>query len=116
MIFTVQRACHRFVTAEEKRPLSRTAVVGHFDYGGNRSLGIGRRGAHIEWMANTFAGGIHLVQVTTDNRQHRLYVTAGSRDDAVTEGWTAVLLTNRLTPREVEVLKVKPGEVREITQ
>jgi hypothetical protein len=72
-------------------------------------------------MASSPAGGVHLVRVTTDDREHLLYAACGSRDDAVTlvlnaipEGWTAALLPNRLSPEEVAVLALKPGEVREI--
>ena len=65
---------------------------------------------------------IHLVRVTTDDREHQLWVVAAPRDEAVTwvlnavpEGWTAALLTDRLTSQEMEVLNLQPGEVREIT-
>ncbi|RXG83650.1 hypothetical protein [Bradyrhizobium zhanjiangense] len=71
-------------------------------------------------MANT--EGIHLVKVTTDDREHQLWVAATPRDEAVTEvlnaipeGWTASLLTSQLTLEEAEVLKLQPGEVREVT-
>jgi len=73
-------------------------------------------------MAKTYAGGTNLVRVTTDDREHQLWVAATPRAEAVTcvlnavpEGWTAALLTNRLTRQEVEALKLRPGEVREIT-
>jgi hypothetical protein len=72
-------------------------------------------------MANALAGSVHLVRVTDDDRAHLLYATCGPRDDAVTqvlnaipEGWTAALLPNRLSPEEIAVLAMKPGEVREI--
>jgi len=72
-------------------------------------------------MANAPADTVHLVRVTTDDREHLLYAACGPRDDAVTqvlnaipEGWTAALLPNGLTPEEVAVLALKPGEVREI--
>ena len=65
---------------------------------------------------------IQLVRVTTDDRERQLWVAATPRDEAVTqilnavpEGWTAALLTNRLTRQEVELLNLQPGEVREIT-
>ncbi len=71
-------------------------------------------------MAST--AGVHVVRVTTDDRKHQLWVVATPRDEAVTqvlnavpEGWTAALLTNQLTPQEVETLNLQPGEVREIT-
>ncbi len=72
-------------------------------------------------MANALAGSVHLVRVTTDDREHLLYAACGPRDDAVTqvlnaipEGWTAALLPNQVTPEEVAVLALKAGEVREI--
>jgi len=71
-------------------------------------------------MAN--ARDIHLVKVTTDDREHQLWVIAAPRDEAITrvlnaipEGWTAALLSNRLTPQEMEALNLQLGEVREIT-
>ena len=68
------------------------------------------------------APGVHLVRVTTEDRQHQLWAVASSRAQAVTlvlnavpEGWTAALLSNRLKPEELEILNLRPGEVREIT-
>jgi hypothetical protein len=73
-------------------------------------------------MADTPALKGHLVRVTTDDREHQLWVAATPREDAITqvlnavpEGWTAALLSNRLKPAELEVLNLKPGEVRELT-
>jgi len=73
-------------------------------------------------MANTYAGGVHLVEVTTDDREHQLWVAATPREeavnqvlDAVPEGWAAALSSNRLTPQQVEALALRPGEIREIT-
>jgi len=73
-------------------------------------------------MANTYAGGVHLVQVTTDDREHQLWVAATPREEAVNsvldvvpDGWTATLLTNRLTQQEADALQLRPGEVRKIT-
>jgi hypothetical protein len=34
----------------------------------------------------------------------------------IPEGWTASLLQEQLTPDEVTVLNLKPGDVREITR
>jgi hypothetical protein len=72
-------------------------------------------------MANTYASGIHLIQVTTDDRECQLWVAATPREeavnsvlDAIPEGWTAALLTNRLTPQEAGALHLRPGEVRKI--
>jgi hypothetical protein len=71
-------------------------------------------------MAST--GRVHLVRVTTDDREHRLWVAATTRDDAVDqvlnaipEGWTAALLPDRLSRFEIEVLGLAPGEVRDLT-
>jgi hypothetical protein len=68
------------------------------------------------------ASGIHLVRVTTDDREHQLWAAAAAREEAITqvlnavpEGWTAALLSNRLEPMEEEALNLKPGEVRGIT-
>jgi hypothetical protein len=73
-------------------------------------------------MAKAPETDVHLVRVTTDDREHQLWVTAGARDEAVTqvlnavpEGWTAALLSNRLKPDEIGVLNLRPGEVRELT-
>jgi hypothetical protein len=73
-------------------------------------------------MAKVPETDIHLVRVTTDDREHLLWVAAGARRQAVTqvlnavpEGWTAALLSNRLKREEVEVLNLRPGEVRELT-
>jgi hypothetical protein len=66
--------------------------------------------------------GIHLVRITTDDWEHQLWAAATARDEAITqvlnavpEGWTSALLSNRLKPLEEEVLNLKPGEVREIS-
>jgi hypothetical protein len=73
-------------------------------------------------MAAANYAGVHLVRVTTDDREHQLWVAATARDEAINqvlnaipEGWTAALLPNRLSPFEVEILNLRPGEVREIT-
>ena len=73
-------------------------------------------------MAKVPETNIHLVRVTTDDREHQLWATAGPRRQAVTqvlnaipEGWTAALLSDRLKPDEVKVLNLRPGEVRELT-
>jgi hypothetical protein len=70
----------------------------------------------------TDAPGVHLVRVITEDRQHQLWAVASSRAQAVTlvlnavpEGGTAALLSNRLKPEELEILNLRPGEVREIT-
>ena len=65
----------------------------------------------------------YLVRVTTDDREHQLWVAAASSDaealelvlNSVPEGWTAAPLSNKLTPLEIEALNLKPGDVREIS-
>lgn len=64
---------------------------------------------------------VHLIRVTTDNRDHQLWAAAAPRREkalelvlsAVPEGWTAALESSR-RGKELEVLNLKPGEVREI--
>lgn len=65
---------------------------------------------------------VHLVRVTTDDREHQLWVACGPRDEAINQvlnaipdGWTAALLPGSLKPEEITVLKLRPGEVRELT-
>jgi hypothetical protein len=77
-------------------------------------------------MARSLAGGIQLVDVTTDIFERgvakkQLWAAAISRDlavglvlGAVPEGWTATLAATRLTPGETEKLKMRPGDVREV--
>ena len=75
-------------------------------------------------MAEAQPGGVYLVRVITDNREHQIWAAAaGSPEEAVDlvldagpEGWTASLLTNRLTPQELEVLNLRAGEIRKITK
>ena len=62
---------------------------------------------------------IHLVRVTTDDRQSRLWASATAREDAVDrvldaipEGWTACLLDER--PRDNVSMNMTQGEVREL--
>src|SRR5262249_32156494 len=65
---------------------------------------------------------VRLVRVTTDDREHQLWAAAAASQEealtqvlnAVPEGWTAALLSNRLKPAELEALNMKPGEVRKI--
>ena len=77
-------------------------------------------------MAKSLGGSIQLVDVTTDIfvngvAKKQLWAAAISRDlavglvlGAVPEGWTAVLAASRLTPGEIEKLKMAPGDVREV--
>ena len=69
------------------------------------------------------ATGVHLVRVTTDDREHQLWAAACPRREAVElilnaipEGWTAALLSNELKPAESEALNMRAGEVRELTR
>jgi hypothetical protein len=64
---------------------------------------------------------VHLVRVTTDDREQRLWAAATSRDDAVDcvlnaipEGWTARLLDEVVGARADAVHGMLPGEVREL--
>lgn len=58
----------------------------------------------------------YLVRVTTDDRAHQLWVAAAaSEEDALTlvlnavpNGWTASMVSNKMTRTEVEVLNLKP--------
>jgi len=80
-------------------------------------------GAQIPIMAQTYANGLYLVRVTTDDRERQLWVAAASREEAVTlvldafpEGWSVTLLDTRLKPDEVALLKMRPGDVRELSK
>jgi hypothetical protein len=83
---------------------------------------------HILDMAQSFADEFHLVEVTTDELvrglpKKQLWAAAAKREQAillvlaeVPEGWTAVLLETRLEPEEAALLKLRPGDVRELTR
>ena len=72
-----------------------------------------------------FASDIRLVRVTTNVivdgiATKKLWAAAVPRQlaveivlDAIPEGWTAALSKKRLTPREMALLKMRPGDVRE---
>ncbi|MBV9459762.1 MAG: hypothetical protein JO141_19890 [Bradyrhizobium sp.] len=69
------------------------------------------------------AHGIHLVRVTPDDRKHRLWAAATSREEAVDrvlevipEGWAARLLDHSFKPREDAVRDMTAGEVRELCE
>jgi hypothetical protein len=60
--------------------------------------------------------------VTTDDRQEQLWVAATPGEEAVNrvldvvpEGWAAALPSNKSKPEELEILNLRAGEVREIT-
>jgi hypothetical protein len=92
------------------------------------ALASDRFQAHIQGMNESYTSGIQLVEVTTDSfvrgrPKKQLWVAAAAREDAVTlvlsavpEGWMASLSGIRLKPEEVALLKMKPGEVRELTK
>ena len=69
------------------------------------------------------AQNVHLVRVTTDDLEQRLWAAATSRDDAVDcvlnavpEGWTARLLDETLEPRVRAVAGMIAGEGRELAR
>lgn len=64
---------------------------------------------------------IHLVRVTTDDREHQLWAAATPRDqavdrvlDAIPEGWTARLLDDLMQPSQEMTVRMAAGEVREL--
>jgi hypothetical protein len=72
-------------------------------------------------MAKAYARTVHLVRVTTDDREQQIWAAAASREDAVDrvldavpEGWSAVLLDARPTAREITWLNLSAGEVRRL--
>jgi hypothetical protein len=77
-------------------------------------------------MAQSFVGGFHLVEVTTDELvrglpKKQLWVAAAKREQAITlvlaavpEGWTAVLLDTHLESEEAAQFNLRPGDVREL--
>jgi hypothetical protein len=74
-------------------------------------------------MAEDQPGGVYLVRVITDDREHQIWAVAAPAVEAVDlvlaavpEGWTAALLTNKLKPQELEALNLRAGEVRKVTK
>jgi hypothetical protein len=77
-------------------------------------------------MAQSFDGDFQLVEVTTDEfvsglPTKQVWVAAAKPEQAITlvltavpEGWTAVISDVRLEPEEAALLKMQPGEVREL--
>jgi hypothetical protein len=73
-------------------------------------------------MIEVVAMHVQLVRVTTDDRTHRVWAAATSREeavervlDAIPEGWTARLLGGSLKVREDGLSNdLLPGEVREL--
>ena len=78
-------------------------------------------------MAESFGTEFTIVEVRADNwdRSSELWVAVAKPNQAVTpvlsevpEGWTAEVLTARLTPallKELRNLHLVPGEVRKLT-
>ncbi|MBR0799800.1 hypothetical protein JQ615_30955 [Bradyrhizobium jicamae] len=69
----------------------------------------------------SMASEVHLVRVTTDDGEWRIWLAATDRDhavdsvlDAIPEGWTASLMKNKLSAVDIANLHMQPGEVREI--
>jgi hypothetical protein len=71
-----------------------------------------------------YTGGIHVVEVTTDDLAPatELWAAAVPRGEAVTavlaavpEGWTAELTSRQLAPEHIERLKLRPGTVRQLS-
>jgi hypothetical protein len=85
-------------------------------------------GAHCSVMGQSFGNGIHLVEVTTDDLFSRCskepalgrcgQTRSGRRVglEAVPEGWSAALADGQIKPEEAAVLKMQPGDVRELTK
>jgi hypothetical protein len=79
-------------------------------------------------MGQLFGSGIQLVEVTTDElvrgvAKRQLWTAAAGSElavalvlAAVPEGWAAALSDIQLKPEEVAVLKMQPGDVRELTK
>ena len=69
-------------------------------------------------MIEKFTYGVHLVRVTTDEREYQLWAAATPREQAVRLVLNAIpegrILATRLTPDEVAFLNMAPGEVREL--
>jgi hypothetical protein len=77
-------------------------------------------------MAQSFGGDFQLVEVATDELvrgvpKKQFWVAAAKPEQAITlvlaevpEGWAAALSDARLEPEEAALLKMQPGEVREL--
>jgi hypothetical protein len=65
---------------------------------------------------------IYLVRVTTDEREHRFWAAATSREtavdrvlDQVPEGWAARLMDDRTNAGGDALRDMMPGEIRELS-
>jgi hypothetical protein len=77
-------------------------------------------------MAQSFDGHFQLVEVTTDELvrgipKKQVWVVAAKPEQAIPlilaelpEGWSVVLSDAQLKPEEEALLKMQPGEVREL--
>ena len=66
-------------------------------------------------MIEKFTYGVHLVRVTTDEREYQLWAAATPREQAVRLVLNAGrILATRLAPDEVAFLNMAPREVREL--
>jgi len=79
-------------------------------------------------MGQSFGVEIQLVEVSTDDSvrgtpKKQLWVAAATPKQAVQlvpaiipEGWSAAVTDGRLTPDQIALLNLNPGEVRELTK
>jgi hypothetical protein len=79
-------------------------------------------------MGQSFGVEIQLVKVSTDDSvrgtpKKQLWVAAATPEQAVQlvlaiipEGWSAAISDCRLTPDQIALLNLNPGEVRELTK
>ena len=80
-------------------------------------------------MGQSFGSGrIQLVDVMTDDlvrgvAKKQLWAAAAKPEQAVAlvlaavpEGWSATLSDTQLKPAQIDLLKMEPGEVRELTK
>ena len=65
------------------------------------------------------ANEVCLVRVLTDEREPQVWMVAATEDcavslvlDALPEGWSASLIAEKLTPREIATLQLQPGDIR----
>jgi hypothetical protein len=77
-------------------------------------------------MTQFFDGDFQVVEVSTDEfvrgiPKKQIWIAATTRERAITlvlaqvpEGWTAVLSDTHLRPEEAALLKMQPGDVREL--
>jgi hypothetical protein len=63
---------------------------------------------HYRWLRDATASDVEREWIRSADAVTRVL-------NAVPEGWTAALLSNRVKPVEVEVLDLQPGKVRDIS-